>query len=120
MISRTFLAALVVLSASPALAQQAAERFIPIGQSPGVSGTSTLLGTLRTADPASGRLTIDLAQGGSWAIDLTADTRLWLDRSLARQSSLKAGPAELKPGRRVEVLPAAQNPAQAEWVKVAD
>lgn len=115
---RILLACLLLISAPAALAQQAAEQFIPIGQSPGLSGRVTLLGTIRSADPATGQVRIDLDRGGSRVIRVEAETRLWMDLSQRRESNRRARMADLQPGRRVEAMPHAGSPDHAEWLKV--
>lgn len=99
-------------------AQQAAERFIPLGRSPGLSGQATLLGVIRHADPASGKLTLELKDGRANAIAITPATHIWVDRSQLRQANVPGGFDDLVPGRRLEAMPHAGDPSQAEWVKV--
>jgi hypothetical protein len=109
---------LALSGAQTALAQEAAERFIPIGQSPGLSGVSTLMGTIRSIDPATGNVTIDLDQGGSKVVCVGPATRLWKDLSRKREPNCAAGLADLQPGLRVEARPVSGDPVHAEWVKV--
>lgn len=109
---------MLCLAAPQAQAQKAAERFIPLGQSPGLSGQVTLLGVIRDADPVSGQITLELEEGEVRAITVTRSTRVWVDRSLLRQSNLPGGFADLTPGLWLEAMPEANDPRQAEWVKV--
>lgn len=110
--------AVVAAAAQPALAQKSSERFIPIGQSPGLSGSVTLLGSVRAMDVASGQLTIALDGGGHQTIQVNPQTRLWLDRSEARAPSTTCEKSDLRPGVRVEAMPDKSTPGLAEWVKV--
>jgi hypothetical protein len=114
------LAALVLLAALPfaTQAQQATERFIPLGASPGVSGKMAMMGTV--VGYADGVLTLSSpAYPAPQRVRLTAATHIWLDRGAARQSSTAGSTADLRPGRRVEVK--FTDPSRrevADWVKV--
>ncbi len=101
-----------------ATAQQATERFIPLGQSPGLSGRSTVIGTISTF--ANGMLEFSVSAGTApQRVRVTPATRIWLDRSIASQPTLAGAPAELRAGRRVEVkLTDAATPAAADWIKI--
>jgi hypothetical protein len=112
------LAALLCGVAMIATAQKATERFIPIGQSPGLSGHSTVIGTISTF--ANGMLEFSVSGNtGPQRVRVTPATRIWLDRSIASQPTLAGSPAELRAGRRVEVkLADAATPAAADWIKI--
>lgn len=99
-------------------AQKASEQFIPLGQSPGLSGEATLLGTIQAVDPNTGYITIQLDKGGSKIICVLPKTRLWQDRSPEHESSHKCELQDLKPGQRVEAMPQTGDPGHAEWLKV--
>jgi hypothetical protein len=101
-----------------ATAQKATERFIPIGQSPGLSGRSTMTGTISTF--ANGILEFSVsANAGPQRVRVTPATRIWLDRSIASEPTLAGTPGELRAGRRVEVkLANAATPATADWIKI--
>ena len=110
------LPALLVL-ALPAFAQQTTERFIPIGQSPGISGQLSMMGTVREFDASAGILRVESAEG-SKAYRLTAQTRIWIDRSASRQSSLVGSRDDLAVGRLVEVMHRRDDAQLADWIKV--
>ncbi len=98
-------------------AQKAAERFIPLGQSPGLSGTQTLIGRIETVDPVNKRITL-AEDGQAGPARITQTTRIWLDRSLLRLPNTSGGLADLVPGRRAEIKFADAEQQVAEWVKV--
>lgn len=103
---------------APAAAQRATERYIPIGQSPGISGRLTVIGTIQAVDPATRSFSL-ASPSGSRAVAVAAGTHIWLDRSKQLQTSLEGGFADLRPGRRAEIR--FRDPAQggvADWVKV--
>lgn len=112
------LAVALVATASHAHGQKATERFIPVGQSPGLSGKVTYYGTIESAD--AGARTIAVGRdGGRRAFAVTDATRIWLDRSRLKRTTLDGSFADLRPGRRIEVMPAAPGPGTtAEWIKV--
>lgn len=105
-------------SALPSLAQEATEMYVPIGQSPGISGKTTVIGTVQALNAAARTLTV-AAPGGPQTFAITAKTRIWLDRSAAKQSNQSGSLPDLQQGRRVEVRPqAAAAKAGADWIKV--
>lgn len=102
---------------SHAHGQKETERYIPIGQSPGVSQNLSWIGEIAEVDPQARTITIT-EQAGRRTVRITPQTRIWLDRSKLKQTSLTGSFADLRRGRRVEVKYA--DPARrdvAEWVK---
>lgn len=102
----------------PANAQQTTERFIPIGQSPGISGLLSTIGTIGNFDATAGTLEIE-ATDGRKSFRVTAQTRIWIDRSAARQASLVGDRDDLAAGSRVEVMHRRDDPQAADWIKIA-
>jgi hypothetical protein len=103
---------------SMALGSEQTERFIPLGQSPGLSGKVTDTGRILAFDAATGTLSVDV-QGGPRPVRITDDTRIWLDRSKQRQTNLSGRPADLEQGRLVEVRYVDPNARRAaDWVKI--
>jgi len=120
MIRSMYLAAILVVlaaSGSHAHGQEATERFIPIGQSPGQSGKTTLIGSIQSVDAQGRQLTISTAAGAS-KISVTERTKIWIDRSASKQTNSLGGVADLQAGRRVEVKWDAKDKSRAEWIKV--
>lgn len=112
-------ACLLVLGTIPqARAQKAAERYIPLGQSPGLSGQHTLIGVIRHADPASGRVTLELQGGGTGTITVVPETRIWVDHSGLRHANAPGGFVDLTPGLLMEAMPQGAATQRADWVKV--
>ncbi|MFI5401569.1 MAG: hypothetical protein ACHQ1G_01435 [Planctomycetota bacterium] len=112
-----FLLALLVVLAPEALGQRAAERYIPIGQSPGLSGKYTYMGRIGTVD-AKGRT----VGGKAWSATVTEKTRIWLDRSKLGRSNGTGTFADLKAGAAVEVRYEGRernkSTGRALWIKV--
>ena len=100
--------------------QQATEMFIPIGQSPGISKTATVIGTIESVD-AEKRTIVVKSDGGSAAATITEKTRIFLDRSRRKEPNGYGAFEDLEEGARVEVLYEGRTraaPGPAEWVKV--
>lgn len=104
--------------ASQALAQQQTEVYIPIGESPGLSGIDTDVGEIQGFDAGSRTLTL-AAQGGTRPVQISAETIIWLDRTGAKLPNVGGSESDLVSGRRAEVRyvdPAKRQ--SAVWVKV--
>jgi len=98
--------------------QKQTELYIPIGQSPGISGKYAHIGKIEKTDPARRAITIAGASQ-NYAVTITERTRIWLDRSKLRMTTLTGGYTDLQVGRRVEVK--YEDPDRkplAEWIKV--
>ena len=112
-----FLCVLWLAAAMPARGQQATERFVPIGQSPGQSGKTTSIGTVQSVDMQARSVTV-AAEGRVISLTWTDRTRIWLDRSRQQMGAIKGMASDIQVGRRVEVQPDKKDAAQAEWIKV--
>jgi len=109
--------ALVLAAASAAHGQEAAERFVPIGQSPGQSGKTTMLGTVQSVDAASHSVTV-AADGAGVRFGWSERTRIWLDRSRQQLGALKGSDSDIQVGRRIEIKPDQADSSRADWIKV--
>jgi len=114
---------IVLWSGTPsAHGQKATEIFIPVGQSPGLSGKKTVIGTIATIDARAQTVTVG-GPSGSWSATITDRTKIWLDRSKLRLTSQKGTFADFKTGLLAEVKyldPEATTKGKgtAEWVKI--
>lgn len=122
--TRFALAALLVAALACTLpaawAQKSNEIFIPIGQSPGLSRTVTLIARVLSADPAAATLTVAGTEGSAVTVSTTAKTHIWLDRSLTQQRNRVGTLADCRRDLRVEIK-FRDNDARAavaEWIKV--
>jgi hypothetical protein len=97
------------------------ERFIPIGESPGLSGKYTVIGKLQSVNAREQTCSV-VAASGALNVKVTSRTKIWLDRSRLRQTNLKGTFADLRPGATVEVKPEGHqrgvSSGPAEWIKV--
>lgn len=113
-----FMGLLLALLSTAPHAQQAMEMFIPIGASPGVSNTSSIIGTIATV--SAGALTVSDA-AGSVTVAIPEETPIWLDRSAATGTNQVGSPADLQAGLTVEVKyreAARAASVTADWIKV--
>jgi hypothetical protein len=113
----------VLLGAGPlaASAQEMTERYIPVGQSPGLSAKYTVIGTIQTVNPRE-RTVVITGPAGTWTAKITDRTKIWLDRSKLRLTNLKGTIADLRQGRTVEVKHESHErgvfSGPADWIKV--
>jgi hypothetical protein len=94
--------------------QRASEIYIPIGKSPGLSHTHTIIETISAIDPYNQTVVTD-----NQTILITDSTRIWLDRTKLAESNSIGSFTDLLPGRTIEVLLLESDDAMiADWVKV--
>jgi hypothetical protein len=102
-------------------AQKTTEQFIPIGQSPGLSGKSTVIGKLQSVNPREQTCAV-AGDTGPLNVKVTERTKIWLDRSKVQQPNVNGTFADLRPGATVEVKPEGSqrgvSSGSAEWIKV--
>lgn len=108
----------LLIGTSHAHGQKSTERYIPIGQSPGLSGKYTSIGLITDVNTRTRTITIaDTA--GPKTVQIADTTRIWLDRSKLRKSNISGRFTDLVKGRRVEAKYQYPQRGQAvEWVKV--
>ena len=112
--------AAVSLLVTSAQAQKATEALIPIGQSPGVSGISSVIGTIASCDQSRGIVTIATEKEQHTAT-LSTETKIYLDRTAAKKSSTLGSRSDCQKGRRDEVkfvYEGETRTARAEWIKI--
>ena len=101
-------------------AQRTTEQFIPIGQSPGLSGVVTYMGEIVAVQSGSGTLTMRRpGDAGTVTVAITGDTQIWLDRSAIGLSNVTGGFGDLAVGGVAEIHFRDQDTRRnAAWVKV--
>lgn len=108
----------LLLLAANAHAQESTEQFIPVGQSPGISGTYSYIGEIQAIDAEARTVTVEGPQGVR-TIKVTEETRIWVDRSQRRQTNLVGDMSDLQVGRRCEVkYTDYEAKDEADWIKV--
>ncbi len=101
----------------PVQAQSATERYIPIGQSPGLSQRYTYTGKIKKQDQKA-RAVVVSDGGERRAVSVTPATKIWLDRSKRGRETRDGSFEDCRKGRRVEIKYADANRQVAEWIKV--
>lgn len=109
---------LLVLGTFAAHAEKSTELYIPIGQSPGLSGEHTVLGKIDQVNLQSRTLKMSVASG-SYTVKLTQSTAIYLDRSKVKRTSTYGTLADCKAGDTVEVkFEDNSRNKPIEWIKV--
>lgn len=99
-------------------AQKTTELYIPIGQSPGLSGKHTLIGKIVQVNALNNTITMADASG-TYSVAMVPSTPIYLDKSKAGLPSSQGALADCKAGDSIEVKfvdNARSKPA--EWIKV--
>jgi hypothetical protein len=112
--------AILFAVAASSHAQRATELYTPIGRSPGLSGTVTVIGTVESFDQQSGILEVRTESDTS-TVRVTDRCRIYLDRSKLKERNTYGKPEDLVEGRRVEILyenRKERTEGSAEWIKI--
>lgn len=107
--------AVALLSPPGAGAQETTEVYIPIGQSPGVSGVSSVIGIVSEVDYETRTLVVQSADRTT-TVSMDDETDYYLDRSDSERSNTKGNMYDCTIGRTVEVKFA--DDGTADWVKI--
>ena len=100
-------------------AQKETELFIPIGQSPGVSGKLSVMGKCGPVIPHDSVVSLVQQQGSTTNCRIDHCTAIYLDRSKLKLTNIKGTLSDIKPGSLMEVKYLDNKPAGlAEWIKV--
>jgi hypothetical protein len=98
--------------------QRLTEQYIPVGQSPGISGQYAYLGQIQAVDTENRTITVEGPEGAR-TIKVTDRTWIWLDRSQQKLTNEVGSMTDLQPGQRVEVKYVDYETRDtADWVKV--
>lgn len=112
--------ALVLLAGIAPLSAQghpATERYIPIGQSPGLSESSNYIGRIRGVDKQANTLSVESPDGQRQTIQVTPRSAVWLDRSRRGRPPEDGTFADCRRGRRIEVK-LYHGTREADWIKI--
>jgi len=109
---------LLVLGAFAAHAEKSTELYIPMGQSPGLSGAYTVLGNIDQVNLQNRTLKMSGASG-SYTVKLTESTSIYLDWSKVKLTNTYGTLADCKVGDTVEVkFEDNSHNKPIEWIKV--
>ncbi|NIO08614.1 MAG: hypothetical protein GTO40_11635 [Deltaproteobacteria bacterium] len=100
--------------------QKMTEIYIPIGQSPGLSGKLSIIGRIDAIN-AQDQTIVIVDSSGQHTVKITGRTKIWLDKSKLRQSNHRGSFADFQKGLTVEIKyedPERKAGHDAEWIKV--
>lgn len=115
-----FVAITVLWGSLYAHGQKMTEIFIPIGQSPGLSGTYSIIGKIDEIN-AQDQTIVIVDSSGRYSAKITSRTRIWLDRSTLGLTNQEGEFRDLRKGLTVEIKyedPERKDGGDAEWIKV--
>ncbi len=99
-------------------AQDATEIFIPVGQSPGVSGVYSIIAKIDVVK--SEDRTINMSNSsGSYTVKIMEQTQIWLDRSKLKMTNKVGSFSDLKSNLTIEVrYKDKEQKGKVDWVKI--
>ena len=104
--------------AAPGPAEKETEVYIPIGQSPGVSGEYAAMGKIEQVNYPQNTLTMS-SGSGTYTVKVSKRTQIYLDRSKTGQPNLYGSLADCKPGMTIEVrFEQDERGRPADWIKL--
>jgi hypothetical protein len=107
-----------MIGAFSADAEKSTELYIPIGQSPGLSGEYTVMGKIDQVNLQNRTLKMSGASG-SYTVKMTESTSIYLDRSNVKRTSTYGTLVDCKAGDTVEVkFEDNSRNKPIEWIKV--
>ena len=118
---RTLLiATMFACAASTAVAQKSTEIYIPIGQSPGLSGRHTLIGQIESINATEKSMTVRDVGGSMTTVKPGEYTRIWIDRHKLGEKNRQGDYTDYRKDQRVEIKYRNNNrqAGEVEWVKV--
>ena len=108
----------LLMGAVSVQAEKATELFIPIDQSPGVSGEHTFTGKIDQVNPSNQTIKMS-GHSGSYTVKLTQKTFIYLDRSSVQLSNSYGTLEDCGAGDTVDVKFIDNSPNKPlEWIKV--
>jgi len=112
--SRLLLVAML-LCVNVASGQQSTEVYIPIGNSPGVSASESIIGVIRSVDYGAHSMDIDIGDSVR-TVRVGDETRYYLDRSRQQRSSSTGKFQDCEKGQRIEAKLSDND--NVEWIKI--
>ena len=106
---------LLSLLCAAASAQRATEVYITIGESPGVAGSESVVGTITHVEYGEDRMTVS-TRGGERTVTITPKTRYYIDRSSEQERSVTGSFEDCREGRRIEAY--VDDGGDAVWIKI--
>jgi len=107
--------AMLVIVTGAAHAQQATERYIPIGKSPGVSSEESVIGTITDVDYTNYKMRVTSGER-QITVTPTESTRYFLDRTKRKKTNQTGTIRDCEAGLKVEIRTKADG--SVDWIKV--
>ena len=108
---------LLLFCSTAAIGQFMTERFVPIGQSPGISGEYSTIGNITEVDSGDRTVTVR-GEDGERTYKITDATHIWIDRSDWKLTNLDGTYRDCAVGQRVEIMHRRGDESVADWIKV--
>ncbi len=103
---------------SETYAQKATEIFIPVGQSPGVSGSYSMIAKIDRVKSEDQTINISNSSG-SYTVKIMEQTQIWLDRSKLKMTNKVGSFSDLKSNLTIEVrYKDKERKGEVAWVKI--
>lgn len=100
------------------IAQYATEIFIPLGQSPGLSGSLTTMGRVSAVNIQNKSISVSDSDD-THDLKISNNTKIWLDQSKLKLNNKKASIRDIREGMRAEVKYIKNEKGGAvEWIKI--
>lgn len=96
-------------------AQQATEIYIPIGESPGISGDESIIGSISSIDYQRYQMTVSTVDGRQ-TLTMTKSTRYYIDRNAEKKRNMTGDVEDCEVGSRIEAY--VNEEGVVVWVKV--
>ena len=117
-ITLTAIICVLVIGAVAVQAEKSTELYIPIGQSPGLSGEYTVTGKIDQVNSNNQSIKMS-GPSGSYTVKLTQNTFIYLDRSQSGLPNTYGSLADCKAGDTIEVKFEGNSRSKpSEWIKV--
>ncbi len=117
-ITLTIIIGVLIVGAVAVQAEKSTELYIPIGQSPGLSGEYTVMGKIYQVDSRNQSIKMS-GPSGSYTVKLTQHTFIYLDKSKYGLPNTYGTLADCKAGDTVEVKFEGNSRSKPiEWIKV--
>ena len=109
---------IMLMMAVSAPAEKATELYIPIGQSPGLSGSYAARGKIEQVNYSQNTLSMS-AGSGTYTVKVSKRTMIYLDRSKMGQPNIYGSFSDCKQGMTLEVrFEKDERSRPAEWIKL--
>ncbi len=114
-ISIAIITALAFFASAYSFSHPATERYIPIGESPGISNVKSYIGEIRSVQMTATE-SILLVEDTDQPIVITEDTKIYLDTG-PRKTNKNGTAEDCQVGRKIEVY--LHDDGTAYWVKIS-